>query len=82
MSDLAIQAPPTGDTNFRPATMFLIVAVGILAFVAMLVLGAYAPDMRSGHNGGAHALSNSATGYRGIVQLAQATGRTPPPDGR
>ena len=77
MSDLAIRARPAGDTNFRPATMFLIVAVGILAFVAMLVLGAYAPDMRSGHNGGAHALSNSATGYSGIVQLAQATGRNP-----
>jgi hypothetical protein len=43
----------------------------------MLVLGAYAPDLRSGHNGGAHALSNSATGFSGIVQLAQATGRNP-----
>jgi hypothetical protein len=77
MSDVAIQSRSGTDTPFRAATMFLIVAVGILAFLAMLVLGAYAPDMRSGRNGGAHALSNAATGYSGIVQLAQATGRNP-----
>ncbi|MFL6845251.1 MAG: DUF4350 domain-containing protein [Allosphingosinicella sp.] len=62
---------------FRPFTMLLILAIGILAFVATLVLGAYAPDLRSGHNGGAHALSNSATGFSGIVRLAEATGRNP-----
>ena len=77
MSDIAIGGRRPSDGAFRPATMFLVVAVGILAFVAMLVLGAYAPDMRSGHNGGAHALSNSATGYSGLVGLAQATGRNP-----
>ena len=43
----------------------------------MLVLGAYAPDLRSGHNGGAHALSNAATGFSGLVRLAEATGRNP-----
>jgi hypothetical protein len=76
MSDVGISGRQ-GEAAFRPATMLLILAVGILAFVAMLVLGAYAPDLRSGHNGGAHALSNSATGFSGIVQLAQATGRNP-----
>lgn len=77
MSDVAIGMRAATDSAFRPATMLLIVAVGVLAFAAMLVLGAYAPDLRSGHNGGAHALSNSATGYSGLVQLAQATGRNP-----
>jgi hypothetical protein len=43
----------------------------------MLVLGAYAPDLRSGDNGGAHALSNAAVGYGGLVRLATATGRNP-----
>ena len=43
-----------------------------LAFIAMLVLGAYAPDLRSGHNGGSHALSNAATGFSGLVRLAEA----------
>jgi hypothetical protein len=43
----------------------------------MLVLGAYAPELRSGKNGGAHALSNAATGYSGLVRLVEATGRNP-----
>jgi hypothetical protein len=43
----------------------------------MLVLGAYAPDLRSGRNGGSHALSNGATGFSGLVRLAQETGRNP-----
>ena len=65
------------ETAFNPATMLLMTAIGILAFIAMLVLGAYAPDLRSGHNGGSHALSNAATGFSGLVQLADATGRHP-----
>ncbi|MDB5692318.1 MAG: hypothetical protein JWO81_1381 [Alphaproteobacteria bacterium] len=77
MSDVALSGQGPTEGAFKPATMLLILAIGIIAFVAMLVLGAYAPDLRSGHNGGAHALSNSATGYSGIVRLAQATGRNP-----
>jgi hypothetical protein len=77
MSDLAIGAGARAEGAFRPTTILLIVATGILAFAGMLVLGAYAPDLRSGRNGGAHALSNAATGFSGIVQLARATGRNP-----
>lgn len=76
MSDLAIGARGRAEGAFRPRIVGLIVAIGILAFAAMLVLGAYAPDLRSGRNG-AHALSNAATGFSGIVQLARATGRNP-----
>ena len=77
MSDVATAARGQSEGTFRPATIFMVVAIGILAFVTMLVLGAYAPDLRSGRNGGAHALSNAATGFSGIVQLARATGRNP-----
>lgn len=76
MSDVTMGAARS-EGAFRPTVILLVAAVGILAFVAMLVLGAYAPDLRSGRNGGAHALSNSATGFSGIVRLAQATGRNP-----
>jgi len=62
---------------FNPRAMLLVVGVGVLAFVAMLILGAYAPDLRSGHNGGSHALSNAATGFSGLVRLADETGRHP-----
>lgn len=77
MSDLAIQSGEQSGTPFNAATMMLITAVGVLAFIATLLLGAYAPDLRSGHNGGAHALSNSAIGFSGVVRLAEATGRNP-----
>jgi hypothetical protein len=62
---------------FRRSLMLLITGIGVLAFIATLVLGAYAPDLRSGRNGGGHALSNAATGYSGLVRLAEATGRNP-----
>ncbi len=75
MSDVAA-ADTTPDT-FRLRTVAILVLVGIAGFVGMLVLGAYAPDLRSGHDGGAHALSNAAVGYSGLVRLAEATGRHP-----
>src|SRR5215217_4689390 len=77
MSEVAIGASDEGDGAFKRGTMLLIVAIGAVAFIATLVLGAYAPDLRSGKNGGAHALSNAATGFSGIVRLAEGTGRNP-----
>ena len=65
------------ESAFKPRTVALMIALGMFGFVGMLVIGAYAPDLRSGRNGGAHALSNGATGYAGLVQLAEATGRHP-----
>jgi len=72
-------APDGGgaDGIFRPKTVAILLVIGILGFIGTLVLGAFAPDLRSGHNGGAHALSNAAVGFAGIVRLAEATGRNP-----
>ncbi|HSI16472.1 MAG TPA: hypothetical protein VK980_01785 [Sphingomonas sp.] len=67
----------SGAGAFRFRTVAIMLAIGILGFVATVVLGAYAPDLRSGNNGGGHALSNAAIGFSGIVQLAQDTGRNP-----
>jgi hypothetical protein len=77
MSDVAMRDARSGEGAFRPATILFVVAVGILAFVGMLVLGAYAPDLRPTRNGGTHAMSNAATGFSGLVRLARATGRRP-----
>ena len=77
MSEIAIGEVRADGGAFSRGTMLLVAAIGVLAFVAMLVLGAYAPDLRSGKNGGAHALSNAATGFSGLVRLAEATGRNP-----
>ncbi|ARS27777.1 hypothetical protein [Sphingomonas sp. KC8] len=59
----------TATSPFSARTMLWAVAAGILAFAALLLLGAYAPDLRSGRNGGAHALSTSAVGFRGLANL-------------
>ena len=65
------------DTPFRTRTVAVLVAVGVIGFIGMLLLGAYAPDLQSGRNGGGHALSNSAVGYSALVDLARATDRKP-----
>lgn len=77
MSEVAIGGPSATELSFTRKAALVIVGVGVLAFLAMLVLGAYAPDFRSGRNGGAHALSNAVTGFSGVVRLAEATGRNP-----
>jgi len=76
MSDIAIGRANHGSL-FRHRTLALVLSIGILAFIGMLLLGAFAPDLRSGHDGGAHALSKAATGYSALVQLAADTGRHP-----
>jgi hypothetical protein len=77
MSDVVASGTSSGSGAFRARTVAIMLAIGILGFAATLVLGAYAPDFRSGNNGGGHALSNAAIGFSGIVRLAQDTGRNP-----
>lgn len=77
MSDIASTRSTSDAGLFRGRTVALMLAIGIAGFVGMLVLGAYAPDLRSGRNGGAHALSNAVTGYAALVKLAEAIGRNP-----
>ncbi len=76
MSDIAI-GRRTESNPFQAGAIALMLALGIVGFVGLLVLGAYAPDLRSGRNGGGHALANGATGFSAIVELARATGRNP-----
>ncbi len=75
MSEAAAALPGEGAFRFR--TVVILLAVGIVGFLGTLVLSAYAPGLRSGRNGGAHALSDAAVGYSGLVRLLDATGRNP-----
>lgn len=59
---------------FSPRTVLVIALVGVFTFAASVVLTAYAPELRGRGNGGAHALSQSATGYAGLVDLARMRG--------
>jgi hypothetical protein len=59
---------------FSPLTMIVLVLVAVVAMAGLGVLSAYAPELKSGDDGGTHALSNSSVGYAGIVKLLRATG--------
>ena len=76
MSDVAINraGPGHGGELFRLRTIIILVCVGVAAFAAMLIATAYAPGTTPKGDGSAHALSNSAVGYSGIIRLAQAAG--------
>lgn len=60
---------------FRPLTAALMVLVGVFAFSALLVLLAYAPDLKSGQDGQAHALSRSAVGFAGLAEALRLAGQ-------
>ncbi len=77
MSAVGLHRAGGADRIFSPLTVALLLIIGLIGFAGSLLLGAYAPDLKSGRNAGSHALSNAATGYAGIVELARATGRHP-----
>ena len=59
--------------TFNPRAALGLVAVGAIAFVALLyAIGAGLTG--GGNNGGAHALSRGLTGYAGLVELLEGTG--------
>jgi len=72
MSEAA--APSRPAPTFSPIVVLWMVLAAVFAAAAFLVLSAYAPDLRSGSDGGAHALSKSAVGYAGLVRLLNAEG--------
>jgi hypothetical protein len=52
----------------------LMLLIGVGAFVALVGLTAYSPELSDGQDGGAHALSRSAVGYAGLARLLADTG--------
>ena len=59
---------------FSPRVVLWMVLVGVVSFCAFMTLSAYAPDLRAGSDGGAHALSKSAVGFAGAAQLLRDEG--------
>lgn len=64
----------TSQGAFNPKVVVAIVVAGALALLLYMVASAYSPQFAKGNNGGAHALSNSATGYSAIVEMIEAAG--------
>jgi hypothetical protein len=61
-------------SGFSPLVMLAIILVGVFSFAAFVTLSAFAPELSTGRDGRAHALSHSAVGFAGAVQLAGAAG--------
>lgn len=59
---------------FSPAVMIGLVLVGVFSFAAFILLSAFEPELSSGANGGAQALSQSAVGFAGAVRLLREVG--------
>jgi hypothetical protein len=76
MSDIAIGKADASQV-FKPATIALMILVGVVGFFGAMILGTYAPELETGGHPGGHAASHSAIGFSGLVQLAGATGRNP-----
>jgi hypothetical protein len=71
----ATPLPRDGDGRlFSPKVVLGMIVAGVFAFSAFVVLSTYAPDLQSGDNGQAHALSKSAVGYGGMVRLLRNLG--------
>jgi hypothetical protein len=67
----------TSDTQSSPfnlRTVVLMLAASLVAAAGFVLLMAFAPEIRAGHDGGAHPLSIAGTGYRGLVELLQGAG--------
>ncbi|MFN7127447.1 MAG: DUF4350 domain-containing protein [Brevundimonas sp.] len=64
---------PGGD-GFSPIAMIVVVLISVVALAGLGVLSAYAPELRSGNDGGGHALSRSSTGFGGLPSLLRGLG--------
>lgn len=61
---------------FNPRTVILLVILGVFSFGAYFTLSGFSGDLKSGNNGGGHALSKSAVGYGGLLHLLKQNDNT------
>ncbi|MCF6220620.1 MAG: hypothetical protein L3J65_05870 [Robiginitomaculum sp.] len=66
----------TVQAIFNPRTIILLVVLGVFSFGAFFTLSGFSGDLKSGNNGGTHALSKSAVGYGGLLHLLKQNDNT------
>jgi hypothetical protein len=70
-----MSASNTASTSaFSVRTMFVMVLVGIVCLAGIALLSAFEPELRSGDDGQAHALSKSSVGFLALTRLMENTG--------
>lgn len=62
------------DGAFSPVVVIVVALVGVVTFAGLGILSAYAPELRSGNDGGTHAMSRAATGFGGLPPLLRGLG--------
>jgi hypothetical protein len=67
-------APVRRGGGFSPMVMLAVILVGVFSFAAFFTLSAFAPELTTGRDGRAHALSTSAVGFAGAVRLSRSRG--------
>lgn len=73
---MTVQAATAPSGRFSLKTVAALILVGVFSLSALTVLSAYAPDLRTGDDGGAHPLSRSAVGFAGLVRLLGDSGQS------
>lgn len=64
-----------GSNPFGKVTIAILIAVALAGAGGYLLLGAYGPSLQPPRAGGAHALSNSAVGFSGALEMVKLSGR-------
>ncbi|RSB43776.1 MULTISPECIES: DUF4350 domain-containing protein [Brevundimonas] len=59
---------------FSPVVIISVLLVSVVALAGLGVLSAYAPELKSGDDGGGHALSRSSTGFGAMPALLRNLG--------
>lgn len=60
--------------GFSPVVMIVALLVGVATLAGIGVLSAYAPELKSGNDGGGHAQSRSSVGFGALPTLLRNTG--------
>lgn len=66
-----MSAAASSKPVFATRTILTLVTLAIVGFLSFLMLFAYADDLRPARGDGTHALSTSAVGFAGIVELVK-----------
>lgn len=61
-------------SGFSPVTMIVAVLVSVVTLAGLGVLSAYSPELKSGNDGGGHALSRASTGFGALPPLLRSLG--------
>jgi hypothetical protein len=65
-----MSASNKASTNaFSPITMVIMVLVGVVCLAGIALISAFEPEMKSGNDGQAHALSKSSVGYFALTAI-------------